>query len=24
VDWKALVAHAAENTTLYPGDLIAR
>ena len=24
VDWEALVAHAAENTTLYPGDLIAR
>ena len=24
VDWDALVAHAAENTTLYPGDLIAR
>jgi PAS domain-containing protein len=24
VDWQALVAHAAENTTLYPGDLIAR
>jgi hypothetical protein len=24
VDWERLVAHAAENTTLYPGDLIAR
>jgi hypothetical protein len=24
VDWEALVAHAAENTTLYPGDLLAR
>jgi hypothetical protein len=24
VDWKRLVAHAAENTTLFPGDLIAR
>jgi PAS domain-containing protein len=24
IDWEALVAHAAENTTLYPGDLIAR
>jgi hypothetical protein len=24
VDWEGLVAHAAENTTLYPGDLIAR
>jgi hypothetical protein len=24
VDWNRLVAHAAENTTLYPGDLIAR
>ena len=24
VDWDRLVAHAAENTTLYPGDLIAR
>jgi 2-keto-4-pentenoate hydratase/2-oxohepta-3-ene-1,7-dioic acid hydratase in catechol pathway len=23
-DWEALVAHAAENTTLYPGDLIVR
>ena len=23
-DWDALVAHAAENTTLYPGDLIVR
>ena len=23
-DWERLVAHAAENTTLYPGDLIAR
>ncbi|MFL5959270.1 MAG: hypothetical protein ACJ75G_03245 [Gaiellaceae bacterium] len=24
VDWDRLVAHAAENTTLYPGDLIVR
>jgi len=24
VDWERLVAHAAENTTLYPGDVIAR
>jgi hypothetical protein len=24
VDWERLVAHAAENTTLFPGDLIAR
>jgi hypothetical protein len=24
VDWDGLVAHAAENTTLYPGDLIVR
>jgi hypothetical protein len=24
VDWERLVAHAAENTELYPGDLIAR
>jgi PAS domain-containing protein len=24
VDWDALISHAAENTTLYPGDLIAR
>jgi hypothetical protein len=24
VDWERLVAHAAENTTLYPGDLIVR
>jgi hypothetical protein len=24
VDWQRLVAHAAENTTLYPGDLIVR
>jgi 2-keto-4-pentenoate hydratase/2-oxohepta-3-ene-1,7-dioic acid hydratase in catechol pathway len=24
VDWEGLVAHAAENTTLYPGDLIVR
>lgn len=24
VDWQRLVAHAAENTTLFPGDLIAR
>ena len=24
VDWEGLVSHAAENTTLYPGDLIAR
>ncbi len=24
VDWERLVAHAAENTTLYPGDLLAR
>jgi hypothetical protein len=24
VDWERLVAHAAENTALYPGDLIAR
>jgi hypothetical protein len=24
VDWEGLVAHAAENTTLFPGDLIAR
>ena len=24
VDWERLVAHAAENTTLHPGDLIAR
>jgi hypothetical protein len=24
VDWDQLVAHAAENTTLYPGDLIVR
>ena len=24
VDWERLVAHSAENTTLYPGDLIAR
>jgi hypothetical protein len=24
IDWERLVAHAAENTTLYPGDLIAR
>lgn len=24
VDWERLVAHAAENTILYPGDLIAR
>ena len=24
VDWKRIVAHAAENTTLYPGDLIVR
>jgi hypothetical protein len=24
VDWELLVAHAAENTTLYPGDLIVR
>jgi hypothetical protein len=24
VDWEQLVAHAAENTQLYPGDLIAR
>ena len=24
VDWERLVAHAAANTTLYPGDLIAR
>jgi hypothetical protein len=24
VDWKRLVARAAENTTLYPGDLVAR
>jgi hypothetical protein len=24
VDWEQLVAHAAENTTLYPGDLIVR
>jgi 2-keto-4-pentenoate hydratase/2-oxohepta-3-ene-1,7-dioic acid hydratase in catechol pathway len=24
VDWARLVAHSAENTTLYPGDLIAR
>jgi hypothetical protein len=24
VDWERLVAHAAENTQLYPGDLIAR
>jgi hypothetical protein len=23
-DWEQLVAYAAENTTLYPGDLIAR
>jgi hypothetical protein len=23
-DWERLVAHAAENTTLYPGDLIVR
>ena len=24
VDWEGLVSHAAENTTLYPGDLIVR
>jgi 2-keto-4-pentenoate hydratase/2-oxohepta-3-ene-1,7-dioic acid hydratase in catechol pathway len=24
VDWERLVAHAAEHTTLYPGDLIVR
>jgi hypothetical protein len=24
VDWERLVAHAAENTTLYPGDVLAR
>ena len=24
VDWEVLVAHAAQNTTLYPGDLIVR
>ena len=24
VDWERLVAHAGENTTLYPGDLLAR
>jgi hypothetical protein len=24
VDWERLVAHAAENTVLYPGDLIVR
>jgi 2-keto-4-pentenoate hydratase/2-oxohepta-3-ene-1,7-dioic acid hydratase in catechol pathway len=24
VDWERLVAHAAENTTLFPGDLIVR
>jgi 2-keto-4-pentenoate hydratase/2-oxohepta-3-ene-1,7-dioic acid hydratase in catechol pathway len=23
-DWERLVAHAAENTTLYPGDVLAR
>ena len=24
VDWEGLISHAAENTTLYPGDLIVR